>query len=876
MPGGMQKARQYNISETNISGLGTPLEQAIRKAAADGEDAWKSINPKKVGVRVWRIEKFLVKPWPKRKYGKFFNGDSYIVLNTYHKKGGKGGIHHDVHFWIGSQSTQDEYGTAAYKTVELDDYLGGAPDEYRETEGNESKKFKSLFKRLVIMEGGIESGFEHVEEEVYEKQLLWIKGNMGNIVVRKVPLSWESLNSGDSFVLCSGNAVKDEKGKVKEGFTDGKLLLIFHGSSASPMEKVKAAGIAQSIDDERGGEPERETFHDGHMSDEELKLFWEHLGSKPPRGTKIKTAEEGGADDATKDVNLGTRRLLKVSDESGKIKMTELATGADLSRSMVTSDDAFILDDGTQVMVWIGKDASRMERKKAMEFGQQYINDYNIPDTRVLCRIMDGGDNEQFEQAFEVGVMSMGRPEDGTKFTGNIDKIRGLQKTKAAAASVSATYKGSGGPGVAVDFDALYQQPCADPKEWRGRTKPESSYSKEMQEKRIGAYNAETGWVSSLTKAQRESRQKKLEALETKYMKEGAGGGAVHCGASDVLTSGGTEGSLTAAKKFDPVTDALALRDAMKGLGTRKQPLIEILTSRSVGQRLQIRQAFEEHPEIAKDIFKTIEGEWMQVGGNFERVLKVLLRDPYERDAHFLYKAIRGLRPDTTLVLEILCTQESSEITKIAEAYKLMTAGKSLEEDIAKEYSNKKYTRELLLALISGKRPGPGAIDQALAKEDAKRLYEAGEKRTFSSQHQVFVEILSQRSYGHILAVVDAYANVSPKGTPLLKAVARNNSGSARTALKTIVSVAEDPTSYYCDRLHKALEGQLVGTHDHSLIRIIVSRAEVDLMTIETIYAARYGTTLQDDITHKTSKAYMKTLLHLVIGNKGSEAISYA
>ena len=55
---------------------------------------------------------------------------------------------YDAHFWIGKESSQDEYATAAYKTVELDTYLKDAAIQYREVEGAESAKFLSYFKQF--------------------------------------------------------------------------------------------------------------------------------------------------------------------------------------------------------------------------------------------------------------------------------------------------------------------------------------------------------------------------------------------------------------------------------------------------------------------------------------------------------------------------------------------------------------------------------------------------------------------------------------------------------------------------------------------------------------------------------------------------------
>jgi gelsolin len=187
--------------ESNLALIGSDLDKKIKQAAAEGEDNWKTVGVAP-GVKVWRIEKFKVVEWPEENYGKFYTGDSYIVLNSWTHPG-KDKLHHDLYIWIGAESSQDEYGTAAYKMVEADDYTGGIAVQHREVQGHESYKFKVLFEgsTLTYWEGGVDTGFNHVEPTEEKPNLYKVKGTEKAMSLTQVNLEKGSLNNGDSFIL---------------------------------------------------------------------------------------------------------------------------------------------------------------------------------------------------------------------------------------------------------------------------------------------------------------------------------------------------------------------------------------------------------------------------------------------------------------------------------------------------------------------------------------------------------------------------------------------------------------------------------------------------------------------------------------------------
>jgi len=389
----MQKKKIFKIEDSNIEGIGTDADKECRASAAETEKAWKKVKAKE-SFHCWRIENFKVKKNEDAKNGVFYNDDSYIVLKIY-KKEDK--LCSDIHFWLGETTSQDEYGTAAYKTVELDDFInakhGFDPIQHREVSKHESGLFLSYYPHGIrLLDGGVASGFNHVEPESYKSRLLWMKGKK-KIRVTEVPISVKSLNSGDVFILdCGLN------------------LYQYQGKAAGKNEKLQAGKLQRMIDDERRGKPDVFVFSQTDKPDDTMGIFFSYFeeSSKEPgqecdaeECAKLLAtiSEDAGGDDAAWEKD-SEKSLWQLSDASGKLTFTEVAKGK-VKKDKLVSDDVFIFDVGSEIFVWVGSKASKSEKKQGMIFASKYLKEHDRPAYLPVSQIFEGGENEVFEGSFD-------------------------------------------------------------------------------------------------------------------------------------------------------------------------------------------------------------------------------------------------------------------------------------------------------------------------------------------------------------------------------------------------------------------------------------------------------------------------------------------
>jgi len=99
-------------------------------------------------------------------------------------------------------------------------------------------------------------------------------------------------------------------------------------------------------------------------------------------------------------------------------------------------------------------------------------------------------------------------------------------------------------------------------------------------------------------------------------------------------------------------------------------------------------------------------------------------------------------------------------------------------------------------------------------------------------------------------------------GKTIEQVIKKETSGNLEDVYLTIVGIARDPIAFWAQKLNNAMKG--LGTDDHTLIRVLVNRAPIDLVEVKAKYGQTYDKPLVDHVKSDCSGDYKNMLLAII------------
>uniref|UniRef100_A0A8C7MIL8 Gelsolin n=1 Tax=Oncorhynchus kisutch TaxID=8019 RepID=A0A8C7MIL8_ONCKI len=277
--------------------------------------------------QIWRIEGADKVPVEPSTYGRFYGGDSYIILYNYQHGGRNGQV---IYIWQGVDSSQDEIGASAILAAQLDDELGGGAVQVRVIQGKEPAHLMSLFggQPMVVHQGG--TSREGGQAQAADTQLFQVRSNpAGCTRAIEVDAAASNLNSNDVFVLVTPAS-----------------SFIWVGKGTSDSEKHGAQKLKNVTD-----------YEDTRQND-----FWDALGGKADYRTSARLKNK---------MDVHPPRLFACSNKTGQFVIEEVP--GEMTQEDLAPDDVMLLDTWEQIFVWIGGEAHEEEKTEGIASAVRYI-----------------------------------------------------------------------------------------------------------------------------------------------------------------------------------------------------------------------------------------------------------------------------------------------------------------------------------------------------------------------------------------------------------------------------------------------------------------------------------------------------------------------
>ena len=281
-----------------------------------------------------------------------------------------------------------------------------------------------------------------------------------------------------------------------------------------------------------------------------------------------------------------------------------------------------------------------------------------------------------------------------------------------------------------------------------------------------------------------------------------------------------------------------------------EETIVSILSTTSNLDRQIIRLFYKKKfPNLIQKDIQT------QLSGDFGKLVLNLFDLPYEYDARELHRSLTSFSKDEKAIIEIIITRPRSHLTLVQKIYKKFY-NVSLKNDIL-NLSDKTFS-EFLITILASNRPSGLTIKPNEAYNIAKDIIKNGVKQ-YGKNVNLFKQVFVDRSREDLIMISRAFYDLYKKN--LYDVIDNEISGTNKKLIKDILFGLITPAQWFAKKAYKAMKG--AGTDDKTLIRVIVSRAEIDMEDIRDYYFRDRNTDLRNDIDGDCSGAYGQLLMNL-------------
>lgn len=284
-------------------------------------------------------------------------------------------------------------------------------------------------------------------------------------------------------------------------------------------------------------------------------------------------------------------------------------------------------------------------------------------------------------------------------------------------------------------------------------------------------------------------------------------------------------GTIKPANNFNPSTDCERLHDALMEDHPDEDVIIEVLTTRSNGQRQILKNKWSS--KYKKHSLESRVKEKLSV--DYDETIMGMMMTPSEYDAHCLHEALDGMGLSDPVLVGILCTRDAKEMKEIKDIFK-----KGYKKDLTEELTAHidPDLAEFVTLLCQGDRDQGKEVNAQTARKDAEKMNKNGRVDVVD---KAFRDVVLKKNHAQVKRTFEEFEQLT--GSDIYQSIADTVVGETEDAYISLVKVIEDPVRFYVEKLFSSFGG--IGTNEDNIIRIIISRSEIDMRDIKVEFQKR-------------------------------------